>query len=203
MTLFALALACMPDPAAEAPPAAVHAPSAAAPAPAPAGAPAVAVPAGAISLDAAASKISARGAKVTKFHDLSFTGMSGWMRLDGESLAEVAITVAIDSLVADPEKLRLHLLGPDFFDVPIHPAATFRSTSITGSGPVQVAGDMTIRGTTRGLSFPAEIATGAAEVRAHATFSIDRKDFGVVYPGKPDDLIADAVALTVDLVAKR
>ena len=34
-----------------------------------------------------------------------------------------------------------------------------------------------------------------------AEFVIDRKDFGVVYPGRPDDLIKDNVRLTIELVA--
>jgi polyisoprenoid-binding protein YceI len=119
------------------------------------------------------------------------------------STAAVDVTVAVHSLVSEPEKLRRHLLGPDFFDASVHPQATFRSTSITGARELQVSGDMTLRGTTRPISFPAEVALTPPEARARAVFSINRQDFGIVYPGKPDDLIADAVALTVELVAPR
>jgi hypothetical protein len=32
-------------------------------------------------------------------------------------------------------------------------------------------------------------------------FDINRKDFGIVYPGKPDDLIRDEVVIRLDLKA--
>jgi hypothetical protein len=33
-------------------------------------------------------------------------------------------------------------------------------------------------------------------------FAINRKDFNIVYPGKPDDLIKDEVLLKLDIAAK-
>ena len=43
----------------------------------------------------------------------------------------------------------------------------------------------------------ADGVTGTAE------FSINRKDFRIVYPGKPDDLIKDDVPLKLSLKATR
>jgi hypothetical protein len=39
-------------------------------------------------------------------------------------------------------------------------------------------------------------------VKIAATFDIKRKDFGIVYPGKAEDLIRDEVVIRLDLVAK-
>ena len=40
-------------------------------------------------------------------------------------------------------------------------------------------------------------------VNAEAEFVINRKDFGIAYPGKPDDLIKDDVAIKLSLHAKK
>ena len=66
-----------------------------------------------------------------------------------------------------------------------------------------VTGNFTIRGVTKSVTFPAKVAVTAGEVHASTEFGIDRKDFGIVYPGKADDLIKDNVLLQVDFVAPR
>ena len=97
-----------------------------------------------------------------------------------------------------------HLRSPDFFDVANHPKIGFKSTSITRDGDgYAVTGDLTIRGATKRVSFPATITVSADKVVAKTEFVINRKDFGVVYPGKPDDLVQDDVLMKVDFVAKR
>jgi hypothetical protein len=42
-----------------------------------------------------------------------------------------------------------------------------------------------------------------AEVKAMSEFSINRKDFGIVYPGMPDDLIRDLVVIKLSLALPR
>ena len=68
---------------------------------------------------------------------------------------------------------------------------------------VLVTGDLTIRGKTKRVSFPAKLGVGETEVSATTEFVIDRQDFDVAYPGRPDDLIQDNVLLQVDFVAPR
>ena len=60
-----------------------------------------------------------------------------------------------------------------------------------------------MHGVTRAITFPATIGVSANEVTVNAEFAINRKDFGIVYPGKPDDLIADDVALKFEIHAKK
>ena len=43
----------------------------------------------------------------------------------------------------------------------------------------------------------------AGSAKGTAEFTIDRKQFGIVYPGMPDDLIKDEVLLKLDLSFKR
>jgi hypothetical protein len=53
------------------------------------------------------------------------------------------------------------------------------------------------------VTFPATIAVDDSSVSVKSEFSINRKDFGIVYAGKADDLIRDDVVIKLDLNASR
>jgi len=53
------------------------------------------------------------------------------------------------------------------------------------------------------VSFPATVTVAADSVTAQTEFVVNRKDFGIVYPGMPDDLIQDNVLMKISFVAKR
>jgi hypothetical protein len=56
---------------------------------------------------------------------------------------------------------------------------------------------------TRAITFPARVSVGPRAVSTTAEFSINRREFGIVYPGMPDDLIQDAVTIRLNLTAPR
>ncbi len=150
------------------------------------------------------TEVSFKGSKVTGSHDGGFRKVTGTVTADGEDLSKTGVDVTIDmtSVYSDDEKLTQHLSSPDFFDVAQYPTSTFKSTSITKSDSgYTVAGDLTLHGVTKGISFPAELALNGGELTAKAEFAINRKDFKIVYPGKPDDLIRDEVVIKFDLKA--
>ncbi len=159
-------------------------------------------------VDAAASRITFTGRKITGRHEGSFSRFSGAVELvagkaEGSS---VSIEIEMDSVTVEPPKLLGHLKSPDFFDVARFPKAKFVSTAIKAGAPgspQQVTGNLTLHGVTKTISFPATITVAATGVEASAEFSINRKDFGVVYPGMPDDLIQDDVPLKLTLKAPR
>ena len=94
--------------------------------------------------------------------------------------------------------------GVDFFDTAKFTEASFVSTSIAKKDDAfEVTGNLSLHGVTKGITFPAKITLGADEVSVAADFAINRKDFGIVYAGKPDNLIADNVALKLDLHARK
>jgi polyisoprenoid-binding protein YceI len=158
-------------------------------------------------VDASASSVRALGAKITATHPIDFKTFEGDVTVEGDAVTGVRFTVQMESLVSDNERLTGHLKNEDFFDVANHPTATFESTGITAGGTDgathTVAGNLTIRGTTKGVTFPATISIEGGAAKARSEFAIDRKDFNVVYPGKPDDLVQDKVVLTIDFVAKK
>lgn len=159
-----------------------------------------------LQIDQAKSKIGALGAKISAKHPIDFHDYTGSVTLEGDVPAGVKFDVKMATLTSDNEKLTGHLLNEDFFFVEKHPNATFTSTKVTtgGTGGTHtVEGDLTIRGMTKRVTFPATFAVGTSEVTANTEFVINRQDFGVVYPGKADDLVQDNVVLTVALVAPR
>ncbi|MFI5219702.1 MAG: YceI family protein [Bacteroidia bacterium] len=120
-------------------------------------------------------------------------------------------------------KLTGHLHSPDFFDVAKYPEATFTITDVkTFSGIVSnpddprqeklneykiidpthtVNGNLTVRDITKNIQFPARITISDNSVEARAKFNINRKQWGLVYPGQPDDLIRDDIHLGIFLKA--
>lgn len=170
---------------------------------------AAAAPAGSgkeLQIDKARSKINALGAKISAKHPIDFHDYTGSVTLNGDVPTAVKFDVQIKTITSDNEKLTGHLLNEDFFYAEKYPNATFTSTAVTpgGTGGTHtVEGDLTIRGVTKRVTFPATITVGASEVTANTEFVINRQDFGITYPGKADDLVQDNVVLTVNLVAPR
>jgi polyisoprenoid-binding protein YceI len=151
------------------------------------------------------SKIEFVGAKVTRSHDGGFTDFAGTVELaEPIEQSRVEVTIQTASLYADEEKLTKHLKSPDFFDVEKFPTATFRSTEIKKEGEGHIiAGDLTLHGVTKRISFPATVEVTSSTVSAKAEFSINRQDFAIAYAGMPDDLIRDRVVIKLSLGLQR
>lgn len=155
------------------------------------------------------SSIGFVGAKVTGKHDGSFGKFSGTIDLVGGDVARSAVHVEVQaaSLSADQEKLTGHLKSPDFFDVERYPTITFHSTSVhpadLPASRYTITGNLGLHGVTKSISFPATIRVQGSDIAVESEFGINRKDFNIVYPGKPDDLIKDEVLVRLKLLAKR
>ncbi len=161
-------------------------------------------PGDALTIDPTKSKVQALGAKITGTHDVWFPSFAGELTLDGDTPTGIQVTVNMGALQSDHDMLTGHLKAPDFFDTATFPKASFASTSIAAGaegGTHTVTGDLTIRGVTQRVSFPATIELGGGAMKATTEFVIDRQAYGIAYPGKPDDLIKDEVALTIDLAS--
>ena len=126
---------------------------------------------------------------------------------------------------ASNKKLLGHLKSADFFDVEKYPEAKFELTALkpyTGAAkdsadPRQeeineykvtnpthtVSGNLTLKDVTKNIEFPAQVTVKGDVADAIAKFNINRKDWGIVYPGKPDDLIRDQIHLGIHIVAKK
>jgi polyisoprenoid-binding protein YceI len=154
------------------------------------------------------SKVQFVGSKVTGKHEGSFNTFSGTVSLvDKEpTKSSVKVDIQADSLTTDSDKLIGHLKSPDFFDVANHPVVRFQSTSVRAGGDKgathTITGNLEMRGVTKSITFPATVRATADSVQVDAEFAINRKDFGMVYAGKADDLIRDDVLVKLEIRAK-
>lgn len=160
-------------------------------------------------IDTQTSKVEWVGSKVTGKHEGGFKQFQGAISLvdNDPEKSSVNVEIGMDSLFTDTEKLSGHLKSGDFFDVAKFPKASFASSSIkknTGAGPSHtVTGNLTLHGVTKSITFPATVKTSPTGVDVDAEFSINRKDFGIVYAGKPDDLIRDDVVIKLAIKSKK
>ena len=155
------------------------------------------------------SKVEFVGAKVTGKHEGAFAAFRGVIALVSGDPTKSSVTADIDvaSLSIEPAKLAGHLKSGDFFNAEQFPKAKFSSTSIKAGGENgathTVTGNLELHGVTKAITFPAKIKVETDHVSVDAEFSINRKDFGIVYPGMPDDLIKDEVLIKLSLHGKK
>ena len=70
---------------------------------------------------------------------------------------------------------------PEWLNVPKFPQATFQSTAIkgTGAGKFEVAGKLSIKGSTRDVVVPVQLTPGAGAATATGSFAIKRLEFKI------------------------
>lgn len=109
-----------------------------------------------------------------------------------------------------------HLKSDRWFDVGVHPTATFVITDVAEGANTDttfrydVTGDLTLKGQTHEVTFPATIyETSDGTLYASANFEIDRTQWGITsgssafFENLADNAISDMVALSFSLVAKQ
>lgn len=165
----------------------------------------------ALPIDTTQSEITWRAAKVTRAHDGGFHTFEGSVYRDGDTLTGVDLTIDAASIWSDTDRLTGHLKSDDFFDVEQFPEATFRADSFEpiaqadsvewAEATHQIGGVLTMHGQSQRITFPAKVTVTDGAVTAAADFLIERSQWGLVYPGAPDDLIQEEVRLMFDIVA--
>ena len=149
------------------------------------------------------------GYKPTGKHDGSFVVSNGSLIVNEGSLEGGNFTIDINSLenidlandADEKAKLEGHLMSPDFFDVAKFPSASFAITSVqpyvAGSDKTikladathVINGNLTLKDSTKNISFPAKILLADNKLTANADFVIDRTQWGMNYkgPNNPQD----------------
>lgn len=155
------------------------------------------------------SKISFVGAKITRKHDGSFGAFTGTVRVPNGNVEQGSVTAEADvaSMTSDDPKLTGHLKSPDFFDAEKFPKVRFTSTGIQAGGAAgathTITGNLEMKGVAKSVRFPATVQLAPDGIKVNAEFGINRKDWGIVYPGMPDDLIRDEVLIRLAINAKK
>ncbi|MCL2726152.1 MAG: YceI family protein [Polyangiaceae bacterium] len=160
--------------------------------------------------DAASSKIGWVGSKALgSKQEGSIATFNGTIHLVDGAPEKNSVTAEIDpaSITSESAKLAEHLKSADFFDVEKFTKVTFASTGIKAGGEQgashTVTGNLTMHGVTKAIVFPATIKVSGDQVLVNAEFAVNRKDFGINYPGKSDDLIRDEVLVKLTIAAKK
>lgn len=120
----------------------------------------------------------------------TFTRAAGTLELAPEtpSGARLEISVPVDTVTTTSAKLTGELKGADWFDAARFPRMTFRSTSVTPTGPqeARVTGDLTLHGVTRPMTL--EVRFNGAGINPinkkytvgfDATGTLRRSEFGM------------------------
>jgi polyisoprenoid-binding protein YceI len=124
-------------------------------------------------------------------------------------------TIVVEDLPTTDEnnaKLTGHLKSADFFDAANTPTGTFNITKVeaitTGEGTHKITGDLTMKGKTNAIEFPATITPTAEGANIKAKIVIDRTKWGVNFKSKTvyklaDKFINDEVELELDVNTKK
>jgi polyisoprenoid-binding protein YceI len=174
-------------------------------------------------IDQSASKVAWLAKKVTGEHNGVVNIKSGELQVENGAVKAGKFvldmnTITVLDLPADDEynaKLTGHLKSPDFFNVEASPETTFEIASVepiegaaAGAANYNVKGNLTIKGITKAITFPATITTNETGVQANAQFDIDRTEWDIKYgSGKffqdlGDKMINDNFTINFEIVAK-
>ena len=170
-------------------------------------------------VDTKKTKVKWHAEKVTGEHDGYVSVKSGSLDYSDGKLEDGEFVIDMTSIVnTDIEdkgyraKLENHLKSDDFFSVEKYPEAMFEITEVkTVSGQTTVHGEMTIKGKTNKISFPAEMSASGDALTATATITLDRSNYDVKYRSKSffdiealgDKMIYDEFTITLHLVANK
>jgi polyisoprenoid-binding protein YceI len=164
------------------------------------------------------SKIVWTGKKVTGSHTGNISLANGKFVVDGKRVVGGTFTIDMTSITNQDiedetyrQKLLGHLKSDDFFSTEKHPRATLLITKLTptGQNTYQVKGNLTIKGITKAIEFPATIQLSGNQVQAKATIVVDRTQYDIKYGSGSffdnlgDKAIDNKFTLDVDIVARQ
>ena len=159
------------------------------------------------------SKLSWKGYKPTGAHTGATTLASGYIAVKNNKLTGGSFVTDMSTIKESDgnAKLEGHLKSEDFFDVAVFPTSKFEITkSEIKAGKIQVTGNMTIKGITKQIAFPATLAVNKDNVTLTSdTFQINRADFNVKYKSKTffndlkDKFVNDEFDFQVTIVATK
>lgn len=167
-------------------------------------------------VDTESSQVMWQGSKplVTNYFDQGTIKISGGeLKVAGGAISGGTFTIDMNSITASKtgkgsgeDGLSKHLKSADFFDVAVHPTSTFTVTNVNGNN---ITGDLTIKGVTKSITFPATISESGSKVTAIAKIEINRAEFNVRYGSGTffenlgNNLISDTFDVDLNLVVER
>jgi polyisoprenoid-binding protein YceI len=176
-------------------------------------------------VDTTGSMVAFTGWGVGKNHPGRFKFNSGSMTVKDGEITSGTFLIAINSMSMDQGgemfngKLRTHLLSKDFFEAEIYPEAKFEITKVEPYSPggsdssvvaganKRISGNLTLKGITKNVTFPAKVDVSDDKVTAKADFEIDRTQWDMNYnadkESMKDKFISHDVNIRLDITGRR
>lgn len=143
----------------------------------------------------------------------AFMKTSGQIQFDEKDITKSQVEITIDTTTVDTrvEARDKDLKSTNFLDVATYPTMSFKSKKITsdGNGKLKLAGDLTLHGVTKEVTFDVDGPTeaikdpwGNLRRGASAAATINRQDFGISYSKTLDTgglVVANDVHITIDI----
>jgi polyisoprenoid-binding protein YceI len=134
----------------------------------------------------------------------TFKGLEGKIVFEPANLGTAAMDVSVDANTVDTDNNTRdsHLRKEEYFDVKNYPRIRFVSTRVARSskaGIFVVYGKLTIKKTTKDISFPFTAEAISNGYRFKADFRINRRDFGV----GGNSTISDNLYVCLNVIARR
>ncbi len=169
-------------------------------------------------VDAAKSVLTWNGKKMTGEHSGNVKVSEGALTVDGTKLTGGQFTFDMNSItctdLADAgynAKFIGHMKGEDFFNTAKFPTSTFKITKVTpkGGDKVDITGNMTIKGITNAVTFPATVKMMGNQLVADGKATLDRTKYDIRYGSKSffenigDKAIYDDFTIDMKLAANK
>jgi polyisoprenoid-binding protein YceI len=145
-----------------------------------------------------------------------FRDFTGTINYDAKDASKSTVeftakATSVDTGVAGRDN---HLRNADFFEVEKYPEITFKSTKVEKRGTGwMVTGDFTMKGVTKSISFPFNIAgflpadqRSGGKIGVTAQTSLNRRDYGVNYGSNMPNgtaVLSDEVKIDLQIEANR
>ena len=172
----------------------------------------------ALALSLVATAAQAQQKLVPAQSEISFTSKQMGVPVDGKfrrfdaqvafdpknpAASKIAFTIDLASASIGSAETEAELAKPDWFAVKSFPQAQFQSTSVKAGAPgrFDVAGKLTIKGTSRDVVVPVTVAQAGGNTTASGSFAIKRLDFKIGEGDwKDTSMVADDVQVKFKLL---
>jgi polyisoprenoid-binding protein YceI len=169
-----------------------------------------------LTINTKVSSVEWIGKKVTGEHTGAITIKEGSLNLHDGHLSGGTVVVDMTTITCTdlkPEeggkKLVGHLTSPDFFDAKNHTTATLKinTVSVIEGNKHQITGELTIKGITHPITFPATVDMKDGKLAAYAEMIVDRTLYDIKYgsgkffEGLGDKMIKDEFSINFKIAA--
>ena len=144
-------------------------------------------------VDTQKSVLNWNGKKVTGEHSGTIKLSEGMLMVDGGKLTGGTFTFDMNTIVNTDltdagynAKFIGHMKSEDFFNTAKYPTSTFKVTKVTpkGGDAYDITGNMTIKGITNAVTFPATVKMAGNTITADGKATLDRTKYDIRYGSK-------------------